>query len=77
MSKNTTKKLQSNPKRNDFVIAQILSNFSTNIYVGFGLIFFKKFSTIAASSPFISQDLLATINLFDFLLKKVRLSQDN
>lgn len=42
MSKNTTKKLQSNPKRNDFVIAQILSNFSTNIYVGFGLIFLKN-----------------------------------
>lgn len=38
MSKNPTKKLKTNPKRNDLLIAQILSNLSSNIYVGFGLI---------------------------------------
>lgn len=68
MSENTTKKLQSNPKRYDFLIVQILSNFSSNMSVGFGLVFLK-FSTIAASFPFISQDLLATINLLDFFLQ--------
>lgn len=68
MSENTTKKLQSNPKGYDFLIVQILSNFSSNMSVGFGLVFLK-FSTIAAFFPFISQDLLATINLLDFLLQ--------